>query len=100
MTKRFFTFALIAGCCSLLACSSEPSDLRPGKKTSVDAVPPGTRSSPNLDNAADHSAHDQQQQVQLNHDEHANIPGASEATKEAAAKDEKTEVKDSVENHE
>lgn len=100
MTKRFFTFALIAGSCSLLACSSEPSDLRPGAKVSVDAVPPGTRSTPNLDNAADHSAHDQQQEVQLNHDEHTNIPGASEATKDAAAKEETTVVKDSVENHE
>ena len=100
MTKRLFTFALIAGSCSLLACSNEPSDLRPGNKVSVDVIPPGTRSTPNLDNAADHSAHDQQQQVQLNHDEHANMPGKSEAAKDAAAKEETTVVKDSVENHE
>lgn len=100
MTKRLFTFALIAGCCSLVACSSEPSDLRPGKKTSVDAVPPRTRSTPNLDNAADQSAHDQQQQVQLNHDEHTNVieEGPSK-TKGEAGKEERTVVKDSVENH-
>ena len=100
MTKRLFTLAMIAGCCSLVACSSEPSDLRPGKKVSVDAVPPGTRTTPNLDNAADQSTHDQQQQVQLNHDEHANvIEGGSDAAKKEASKEEKTVVKDSVESH-
>ena len=94
MTKRLFTFALLAGFFSLAACSNEPSDLRPGKKTSVDVVPPGTRSSPNLDNAADNSPHDTQQEVQLNHDEHANMPGD-----EKTAAPESTVVKDSVENH-
>jgi hypothetical protein len=97
MTKRLFTLALIAGCCSLVACSSEPSDLRPGNKVSVDAVPPGTRSTPNLDNAADQSPHDQQQQVQLNHDEHTNV--IEEKSKGEAGKEERTVVKDSVESH-
>ncbi len=102
MTKRLFTFALIVGACSLAGCSSEPSDLRPGLKVSVDAVPPGTRSTPNLDNAADESTHDQQQQVQLNHDEHTNVTeeSAQGHGKKEAGEDERTNVKDSVENHE
>jgi hypothetical protein len=101
MTKRLLTLALIAGSCSLVACSSEPSDLRPGNKVSVDAVIPGTRSTPNLDNAADQSAHDEQQQVQLNHDEHTNVleESAQGAGKKEAGKEERTVVKDSVENH-
>jgi hypothetical protein len=102
MTKRLFTLALIAGCCSLVACSSEPSDFRPENKVSLDAVPPGTRTSPNLDNAADRSQHDQQQEVQLNHDEHTNVLEESQqgAGKKEAGKEERTVVKDSVENHE
>jgi hypothetical protein len=102
MTKRLFTLALIAGACSLVACSSEPSDLRPGNKVSVDAVPPGTRSTNNLDNAADNSEHDQQQKVQLNHDEHTNVleESAQGHGKKEAGKEERTVVKDSVENHE
>jgi hypothetical protein len=93
MTKRLFTFALFAGFFSLAACSSEPSDLRPGNKLSVDVVPPGTRSSPNLDNAADNSPHDTQQQVQLNHDAHTNNPADTSKGPET------TVVGDSVENH-
>lgn len=101
MTKRLFTLALIAGACSLAACSSEPSDLRPGNKVSVDAVPPGTRTSPNLDNAADQSAHDRQQQVQLNHDEHTNVTeeSAQGHGKKEAGKEERTVAADSVESH-
>ena len=96
MTKRILTIALVLGGLSLAACSSEPSDLRPEKKVSLDAVPPGTRSTPNLDNAGDKSAHDAQQQVQLNHDEHSNeLKGGAKSID----KKEETTVKDAVENH-
>jgi len=97
MTKRILTLALIVSGISLAACSSEPSDFRPESKVSVDLVPPGTRSSPNLDNAADNSGHDQQQKVQLNHDEHAN---AINKDGKAMGKEEETVNKDSVTNHE
>jgi len=95
MAKQFFIIACVVSSLSLAACSSEPSDFRPGKKVSVDIVPPGTRTSPNLDNAADNSPHDQQQQVQLNHDAGANrIKG--ETPKPA---NEETNHAGSVENH-
>ncbi|PIQ21030.1 MAG: hypothetical protein COW65_11520 [Cytophagales bacterium CG18_big_fil_WC_8_21_14_2_50_42_9] len=97
MTKRILTLALIVSGFSLVACSSEPSDLRPEFKVSVDKVPPGTRSSPNLDNATDNSGHDQQQNVQLNHDEHSN---AINEDGKAMGKEEETVNKDSVTNHE
>jgi hypothetical protein len=97
MTKRILTIAITIGSLSLAACSSEPSDLRPELKVSVDAVPPGTRSTPNLDNAADKSAHDTQQKVQLNHDEHSNeLKGGAKSID----KKEETTHKDAVENHE
>jgi hypothetical protein len=97
MTKRILTIAITIGSLSLAACSSEPSDLRPELKVSVDAVPPGTRTSPNLDNAADVSSHDTQQKVQLNHDEHSNeLKGGAKAID----KKEETTAKDAVENHE
>ncbi len=97
MTKRILTIAFAVGSLSLAACSSEPSDLRPEKKVSLDAVPPGTRSTPNLDNAANKSAHDTQQQVQLNHDEHSNeLKGGAKSID----KKEETTAKDAVENHE
>jgi hypothetical protein len=97
MAKRFLTLAFITGSLTLAACSTEPSDLRPETKVSVDIVPPGTRKTPNLDNAADKSEHDRQQQVQLNHDEHANEIGGK--PKSVTRKVETTH-KDSVENHE
>ncbi len=97
MTKPILTIAFVVGSLSLGACSSEPSDLRPENKVSLDAVPPGTRSTDNLDNAADKSTHDNQQQVQLNHDEHSNdISGKAKSID----KKEETTVKDAVENHE
>ena len=97
MTKRILTIAITIGSLSLAACSSEPSDLRPELKVSVDAVPPGTRTTPNLDNAADVSSHDTQQKVQLNHDAHSNeLKGGAKAID----KKEETTAKDAVENHE
>ena len=97
MTKRLLTLALLFSGILFAACSSEPSDLRPEFKVSVDQVPPGTRSTSNLDNAADNSAHDKQQNVQLNHDEHAN---AINEDGRAMGKEEETVKKDSVTNHE
>src|SRR3712207_377676 len=97
MTKRILTIACVIGSLSLAACSSEPSDLRPEAKVSMDAVPPGTRSTDNLDNAADKSAHDTQQKVQLNHDEHSN---EIEGKAKSVDKKEETTAKDAVENHE
>jgi hypothetical protein len=98
MTKRILTLALVAGSFYLVSCSSEPSDLRPEFKVSVDKVPPGTRSTSNLDNAADNSKHDQQEEVQLNHDEHANEIG--EPKNRTLTVEEQTNDADSVTNHE
>ena len=96
MTKRILTIAFVLGGLSLAACSSEPSDLRPEKKVSLDAVPPGTRSTPNLSNAADNSQHDQQEKVMLNHDPGANqIEGNNKVPEKA-----KTNEASAVENHE
>ena len=97
MTKRILSLALIAGSFYLVSCSSEPSDLRPENKVSVDKVAPGTRSTPNLDNAADNSGHDQQKAgVQLNHDEHANEIGKE--SNKAVSKEEETNTP-AVQNH-
>ena len=96
MTKRILTLAITIGSLSLAACSSEPSDLRPEKKVSLDAVPPGTRSTPNLANAADNSKHDRQQEVMLNHD-----PGAKQVEgKNQVPEKAKTNTAGAVENHE
>ena len=96
MTKRILTLAIVAGNLMLAACSSEPSDLRPGYKVSVDAVPPGTRSTPNLTNAADHSEHDQKEEVMLNHDPGANqIEGENRVPEKVL-----TNKAEAVENHE
>ncbi|MDB5263378.1 MAG: hypothetical protein JWQ14_2661 [Adhaeribacter sp.] len=96
MIKRILTLVITFGSLSLAACSSEPSDLRPEKKVSLDAVPPGTRSTPNLDNAANNSGHDQQDDAMLNHD-----PGANQMeVNTTVPKKEKANDADSVENHE
>lgn len=96
MTKRILTFALVLGGLSLAACSSEPSDFRPGNKVSVDAVPPGTRSTPNLSNAADNGAHDRQNEVMLNHDPGANqIEGRNPVPEKVL-----TNQAEAIENHE
>ena len=97
--KKAFSFFLALGTTFAVACSSEPSDLRPGNKVSVDTVPPGTRTSPNLDNAADNSAHDNgRQDVNLNHDEHANQ--SLDKPAEQVTDSTKTTQKEAVENHE
>ena len=98
-TNKLFTLVLALGTTAIMACSSEPSDLRPENKVSVDYVPAGTRNSPNLDNAADNSAHDDpRQDVNINHDEHANQ--ALDKPNEQVQDSTKTTQKDAVENHE
>ena len=99
MTTKALTLALALGSAFMVSCSSEPSDLRPENKVSVDQVPPGTRNSANLDNAADNSPHDDPRgDVNLNHDEHANkaVDNSAEQVKETT----KTTDKEAVENHE
>ena len=99
MTTKVLSLALALGAAFMVACSSEPSDLRPENKVSVDYVPAGTRDSPNLDNAADNSPHDNaRQDVNLNHDEHANqsLDKPNEQVKDKT----KTTEKENVENHE
>ncbi len=95
MTKRLLTLALVAGSFYLVSCSSEPSDLRPDKKVSVDAVPAGTRTTNNLDNAADNSGHDRQNEVMLNHDPGANRIEGENHTPEKVM----TNEAEAVENH-
>ncbi len=95
MTKRILILALVAGNLALAACSSEPSDLRPGLKVSVDAVPPGTRNTPNLNNAINRGPHDKQEEVMLNHDPGANqIEGTNPVPEKVL-----TNEADSVQNH-
>ncbi len=99
MTTKALTLALALGTTFMVACSSEPSDLRPENKVSVDYVPAGTRDSPNLDNTDDNSGHDNaRQDVNLNHDEHANK--ALDNSKEQVKESTKTNQKEAVENHE
>lgn len=97
MTKRILQLVLVAGSLALVSCSSEPSDLRPEKKVSLDIVPPGTRKTNNLDNASDNSQHDQKKDVMLNHDEHDNKMGNTEKNVDPSNKSSNA---DSVENHE
>lgn len=98
MTTKAFTLALALGTAFMVACSSEPSDLRPENKVSVDFVPPGSRNSPNLTNAADQSDHDEPRpDVMLNHDEHANKALAN--PKEQVTEPVKTNQEDLIENH-
>lgn len=96
MTKKFLTVALIAGSVYLVSCSAEPSDLRPGKKVSVDAIPPGTRSTGIVDKTENSSEHGQETEVMLNHDEHDN---KLKDTKEHVSPTNETVHADSVENH-
>lgn len=99
MTRKAHTLTLAVCTAFMVACSSEPSDLRPGNKVSVDQVPAGTRSTDNLDNAADNSAHDNpRQDVLLNHDEHENT--SLDKPNQQVPAHEKTTQKDAVENHE
>ena len=110
MNKSFLA-AIILGC-TLSACSSEPSDLRPEKKVSLDQVPPGTRDTDiyNLDGAnpdakpASHDAHGAaghgeatggRQDVMPNHDEHKSDIGGNEPV----PAEEKTTNAENVENH-
>jgi len=118
MNKSFLA-AIILGC-TLSACSSKPSDLRPSNKVSLDQVPPGSRDTDiyNLDGenpdataeaheahgAAGHDKHNEhgdatemhdRKDVMPNHDEHKSDIGGKEPVPAA----EKTTDADKVENH-
>ncbi|UOQ73263.1 hypothetical protein [Hymenobacter cellulosilyticus] len=54
MTKKLLLSAVAMATLALNACSSEPSDLRPEAKVSLDQVAPGTRSSDNFDMGTAH----------------------------------------------
>ncbi|GAA4309557.1 hypothetical protein [Nibribacter koreensis] len=95
MIKNILSVFAVAGALALASCSSEPSDLRPETKVSNDTVPPGTRNNTsNIDSKAD--AAEAQDEVLLNHDEHAtDIDTKTQGT--PASK--QTTKKDAVENH-
>ena len=99
----------------LSACSSHPSDFRPGNKVSVDAVAPGTRETDiynlNGQGTASHEGHDtgaeaidhpaaghdeHRPDVMPNHDEHKNDIGGNDQV----PAEEKTTDDKHVENHE
>lgn len=98
MITKALLLALAMSTAFMVACSSEPSDLRPGNKVSVDYVPPGTRSSGNLDSPANEQHHNPRPDVMLNHDEHENksLDQPNAQVTDSA----KTTRKDAVENHE
>lgn len=115
MNKSFLA-AIIVGC-TLTACSSHPSDMRPANKVSVDNVAPGNRDTDiyNLNGAnkditsegheghgaAGHGDHEgatemhDRQDVMPNHDEHKSDIGGEEPV----PAEEKTTDADKVENH-
>ncbi|MDX5512497.1 MAG: hypothetical protein LPK01_09780 [Hymenobacteraceae bacterium] len=90
----------------MVACDT-PSDYRPGRKVSVDYVPPGERSTYNVSDAGDeprimhdtHRTHDTKdahgQETMINHDEHMNEIGTGEGVADSV----KANVADSVESH-
>ena len=53
MTKQLLLAGLVLAALTLNACSSEPSDWRPGEKVSLDMIPPGTRPDQYFDKAGD-----------------------------------------------
>ncbi|TGE26733.1 hypothetical protein [Hymenobacter metallicola] len=57
MTKNLLFCAVAVATLALNACSSEPSDLRPEAKVSLDQVAPGSRSSDNFDQGTVEEAH-------------------------------------------
>ena len=57
MTKNLLLSAVAVAALTLNACSSEPSDLRPEAKVSLDQVAPGSRSSDNFDQGTVEEAH-------------------------------------------
>ena len=114
--NKSFLVALALGAV-LSACSSQPSDFRPGSKVSLDNVPPGTRDTDiyNLDGAhpdvtevhgtkghGKHGEHEgatemhDRKDVMPNHDEHKSDVGGEEAV----PAEEKTTDDHKVENHE
>ncbi|AKQ47125.1 hypothetical protein TH63_18140 [Rufibacter radiotolerans] len=97
MIKNTLSVLAVAGALLLASCSSNPSDLRPGVKVSVDSVPPGMRNNTsNIDNGRN-DAEVTRPDVQVNHDEHEKKtkPGSDKEI----APSQKTTQKEAVENH-
>lgn len=95
MTKNILSVFAVASMLVLSSCSSEPSDLRPETKVSVDYVPPGHRNNTsNIGNVEEDKV--QHDEVYLNHDEHA-----SEIKKEGESIPESQQTNDAqkVESH-
>ncbi len=115
--NKSFLVAIALGS-MLSACSSNPSDLRPSNKVSLDQVPPGSRDTDiyNLDGSnpdatpVSHGAHGAagdghqenkdhgQKEVMLNHEEGSNDIGKEKV--EQVAPEDKTNDASKVENHE
>ena len=53
MTKQLLLAGFALATLALNACSSEPSDWRPGEKVSLDMIPPGTRPDQYFDKKGD-----------------------------------------------
>ncbi|WP_192822643.1 hypothetical protein [Rufibacter sp. LB8] len=96
MIKKTLSVFAVTGALALASCSSEPSDLRPETKVSMDSVPPGERNNTsNIDNGrSDEVTRDN---VYINHDEHEKktAPGTSKEVAPA----QQTNQKEAVENH-
>ncbi|PJJ52790.1 hypothetical protein [Hymenobacter chitinivorans] len=92
MTKNLLLSAVAVATLALNACSSEPSDLRPEAKVSVDQVAPGTRSSDNFDLGTEHEPNQAKggaiaapisSDVEFEKDRHPNAEAARSANGEA-----------------
>lgn len=96
MIKKFFSLVAVASAFAMASCSSNPSDLRPETKVSMDTVPPGERNNTsNIDNGRK-DAEVAQDKVYINHDEHAN---EIKKETEGVPATEQTNEADKVENH-
>lgn len=96
MIKNTLSVVAVASALFMASCSSEPSDLRPDVKVSNDTVPPGMRNNTsNIDNGRE-AGGVTQDEIYLNHDEHANeIKKGVEGVPESK----QTEKAKRVENH-
>ncbi|MFC6996453.1 hypothetical protein [Rufibacter roseus] len=94
MIKKTFSVLALASALFMASCSSEPSDLRPETKVSVDYVPPGHRNNTsNIDKADDREGQDN---VFINHEEHTNEIGRE---KEGIPASQQTNEAKNIENH-
>jgi hypothetical protein len=96
MIKKTLSVFAVAGALALASCSSEPSDLRPEVKVSMDSVPPGERNNTsNIDNGRQTGV--TRDDVYINHDGHEKQTAPASSKEVAPAQ--QTNQKDAVENH-